>query len=140
MRIVKLAALASITLASGADAACRHAKSRPPSAWAESIVSQASVIMTAEVIQQQETSIAQGAVLRPIKVYKGAGGSSYVMALPPSSYEIVTEAYSGFPIAKGERRFFVLYKGSRGWETSICVDLIVADSAVKAAVIRRAAH
>jgi len=140
MRIVRLAALAGITLVSDADAACRRLKDRSPSAWAESIVSQASVIMTAEVMQQQETRIPQGAALRPIKVYKGAAEPLYVMALPPSSGEIVTEAYAGFPIAKGERQFFVLFKGSRGWETSICVDLVVADSAVKAAVIRRASR
>lgn len=138
MRVVVLFALAGITLASGADAACRRPKDRSPSAWAESIVSRASVIMTAEVTQPQEASLGQGAALRPITVYKGATEPSYVMALPLSSGETITEGYAGFPFAKGERRFFVLYKGSRGWETSSCDDLLVADYAVKQAVIRRA--
>ncbi len=140
MRVLSLIAVMGAMLASSANAACRRPSEHSPSAWATSIVRRASVIMVAQVTQQQDAQLGKSAVLRPIKIYRGETEEAYTMALPQSNDMIITEAYSGFWMKVGERRFVILYKDDHGYKTSTCDEVLVADPAIKAAVIRTAGY
>ena len=138
MRVLGSSALIGLVLASGADAACRRPSNHSRDGWATSIVRRASVIMVAEVIEQENARLGAPAELRPVTIYKGARKTAYTMALPRSDGTLVTEAYSGFLGEVGERRLVILYKGAAGFQASVCDEALVADPAFKAALIRMA--
>ena len=141
MRVLRLVSLVGMMLvASRGDAGCRRSEERTPSAWAILLVRSADVIMDAEVVQQEDVTQGQSAVLRPMTIYKGSRAEFYTMALPRPGDEIVTESYAGFDGRLRERRFVLLKKFSTGFQLDPCEQYLVRDPAIRAAVIRNAGH